>query len=165
MLGGPGGVQGFSVTLDDAALRASGLLASLARAELQVEVGAVLAGRRVALVDQLAVLPEARAHAGAFALATLERALAGHELVGAATVLRPLPNRAMLPFLRAAGFVPVGTLAETYSGVEITSELHLLTAEAHQAARLRPPLSRYLTRTAAGPRDASSVAATPAVLS
>ncbi|EYB67680.1 hypothetical protein DEIPH_ctg033orf0102 [Deinococcus phoenicis] len=164
VLDSPAGVQGFSVTLDDAWLRAAGVLDTLAGARLDVDAGALLSGQRLALVDQLAVRPGARAHAGGLALATLELALRGHDLIGAATVLRPVPNRAMLPFLGAAGFVPVGTLAETYQGVAITSELHLLTVGAYQAARARPPLSRYLAR-AAGAGDVPSGPAAPAVLS
>jgi hypothetical protein len=143
-------LSGFSVTLSDTMLRAAQTVQQLQTAQLNPRGLQWLCdfeqGTRLALIDQLAVLPHARVYAGTLALLTLRRAWSQHDLIGVTTVLEPICNRASLPFLRAVGFSVAGQLAEQYDQLKITSQLHVLTPQAYQYAQKQRFLPRYSKR-------------------
>jgi hypothetical protein len=143
-------LSGFSVTLSDAMLRAAQTVQQLQTAQLNPRglqwLRDFAQGTRLALIDQLAVLPHARVYAGTLALLTLRRAWSQHDLIGVTTVLEPICNRASLPFLQAVGFSVAGQLAEQYDQLEITSQLHVLTPQAYQYAQQQKFLPRYSKR-------------------
>jgi hypothetical protein len=97
-------------------------------------------GSGVAYYEQLAVLPHGRDQAASLALRALDGALAQHDTVLATTVRRPWHNRAALPLLRAAGFVCIGEIEETYDEVgPVLSSVHLLERARFEAACRRRP--------------------------
>lgn len=121
-----GCIAGFVVLLPDAVLRASELWAHRDAIRWHAPEGWTAPEERVCYLDQLAVLPHARVHAGALALTALGGAVdAGHEHLFATTVAHPIRNTAALPLLRALGAVHVGSLDEAYEGVgRIVSHLY-----------------------------------------
>ncbi|PRP97379.1 hypothetical protein [Enhygromyxa salina] len=149
-----GEAGGFCVTLDDPVLRASPIWAR--RDEIAWDAGVdpvAIAARRVAYLDQLAVLPHMRSHYWGAALGL--RAVAdqiverGHELVLTTTVIAPIHNRAAQPYLDQFGARRIGQVDERYPEVgRIVSAVHLLDA-AHYQQRLaeirddqRPAIAR-----------------------
>lgn len=110
---------GFSLTLDDAVLRASPLWArrELIEWEPSFDLDAAL-GLRVAYFDQLAVLPAVRNRywGAGLALHALAEQFddAGHELVLTTTVVEPIVNRAALPYLARVGARRCGRIEEHY---------------------------------------------------
>jgi ribosomal protein S18 acetylase RimI-like enzyme len=127
-------VGGFSVTLDDAVLRASPLWARRDAIEWSADFGQTTSPeRRVAYFDQLAVLPHLRSRYWGAALGL--RALAeqieevGHELVLTTTVIAPINNRAAVPYLERIGARRVGQVDEHYPEVgQVVSAIYMVEA-------------------------------------
>lgn len=118
-------------------------------------------GSGPAYYEQLAVLPHGRDLAAALALRALDSALADHDTVLATTVRRPWHNRAALPLLRAAGFVSIGEIDETYDQVgQVMSTVHLLERpQFHTASSALPPALTARLRSA-GQLDVPAAAST-----
>ncbi|MFC4637852.1 hypothetical protein [Deinococcus hohokamensis] len=142
-----GGVMGFSVTLGHKTLQREAFWTPQRASGSTVDLAAFVGARPVAYVDQLAVLPGARAHAPRLAYVTLSAAVQAHDVVLATTVDAPVRNRAALPLLRAAGFVPLGTLTEQYGALSLRSVLHAVTRERYAAHREQPLFQAFLRKT------------------
>jgi ribosomal protein S18 acetylase RimI-like enzyme len=150
---------GFSLTLDDAVLRASPLWARRALIDWEpgFDVEAAL-GLRVGYFDQLAVLPAARHRywgAGLALHALAEQFEEGrHDLVLTTTVIEPIVNRAALPYLARVGAQRVGRIEEHYPDAgRVVSAVWLI-----EAARYREQLP---TLAASGPATRRIVALVP----
>lgn len=128
---------GFITALPDAALRASDLW----QRRGQIGGGAIdpaeleaLASRRLAYIDQLAVMadPKYRLCAPALAFRALTRLLEGGcELVFTTVVARPIRNLATLPLLAAVGAVRLGAIDEVYPEVgAIASDVYCISPAA-----------------------------------
>jgi ribosomal protein S18 acetylase RimI-like enzyme len=140
-----GEVGGFCVTLDDPMLRASPLWERRQVIEWDAGVDhAAIAARRIAYLDQLAVLPHMRSRYWGAALGL--RAVAeqfveyGHDLVLTTTVIAPIRNQAALPYIDRFGARRVGQVDEHYPDVgRVVSAIHMLEAPRYhqQLARLR----------------------------
>ncbi len=123
-----GRTVGFAVVLVWETLRHSEIWGK--RHEVQLEPGGVSPPERVAYFEQLAVLPEARAGAWYLAYHATCAALAAHDGLLTTTVRQPVTNTAVLPYLRAAGFLRLGSIEETYPEVgQIVSDVHYLPKE------------------------------------
>lgn len=128
---------GFITALPDAALRASDLW----QRRGQIGGGAVgpaeleaLASRRLAYIDQLAVMADLkyRLCAPALAFRALTRLFEGGcELVFTTVVARPIRNLATLPLLAAVGAVRLGAIDEVYPEVgAIASDVYCISPAA-----------------------------------
>lgn len=132
---------GFSLTLDDAVLRASPLWAR--RDAIEWEPGFAVDAAlelRVAYFDQLAVLATARHRywGAGLALHALAEQFdeAGHELVLTTTVIEPIVNRAALPYLARVGARRCGRIEEHYAEAgRVVSAIYVI-----EAARYREHL-------------------------
>lgn len=137
-----GAPVGFSVTLPDPILRASPVWARKDQIEWSDDFDPTPAlSLRIGYFDQLAVLPQLRSRYWGAALAL--RALTelfddeDHELVLTTTVLRPVVNRAALPYLARVGARMVGSIAERYEVGPIVSAIHAI-----EVARYREHIGR-----------------------
>ncbi|NVB39502.1 hypothetical protein G6O69_16795 [Pseudenhygromyxa sp. WMMC2535] len=132
-----GEVVGFSVTLDDAALRRSALWDRREQVDWSQGLDPeALLGSRIAYFDQLAVLPDRRnRYWGVFlAVRALDELFADHDLVLTTTVVEPIVNDAALPLLVRAHARRLGVIEERYPEVgRVCSAIHLIDAAGYQA--------------------------------
>lgn len=156
-----GGLDVFSVVLDDTAFRASELWERRRHADVPAELVARFEDARLAYFDQLVARP-GRAWAGArLAFHHMVDAMRRHDALLATTVVEPVVNGAAVPFLREVGFEVVGHVEETYPRIgRLRSAVHLLTRDAFERRVVRPDARRFaaLVGVAEGdPRDLSGV--------
>lgn len=142
--GRDGGIDAFSVVLDDDAFRASELWARRRHADVPAELVARFERARLAYFDQLVARP-GRAWAGArLAFHHLVAAMRRHDALLATTVVEPVVNGAALPFLREVGFEVVGHVEEAYPRIgRLRSAVHLLTRDAFERRMARPDARRF----------------------
>ena len=153
--GRDGGVDAFSVVLDDDAFRASELWGQRHHADVPVELVARFEHARLAYFDQLVARP-GRAWASArLAFTHMVDAMRRHHALLATTVVEPVVNGAALPFLREVGFDVVGHVSETYPRIgRLRSAVHLLTRDAFERRMARPDARRFGALVGAGEDDA-----------
>ena len=150
-----GGLDAFSVVLDDAAFRASELWERRRHADVPAELVARFERARLAYFDQLVARP-GRAWAGArLAFHHMVDAMRRHDALLATTVVEPVVNGAAVPFLREAGFEVVGFVEETYPRIgHLRSAVHLLTRDAFERRMARPDARRFAALVGAMESDA-----------
>jgi len=153
--GRDGGVDAFSVVLDDAAFRASELWAQRHHADVPAELVARFEGARLAYFGQLVARP-GRAWASArLAFHHMVDTMRRHDAMLATTVVEPVVNAAALPFLREVGFEVVGHVDEIYPRIgRLRSAVHLLTRDAFERRMARPDARRFGPLVGAGGCDA-----------
>jgi len=150
-----GGIDAFSVILDDDAFRASELWTRRHHADVPLELVARFEDARLAYFDQLVARP-GRAWASArLAFTHMVDAMRRHDALLATTVVEPVVNAAALPFLREVGFDVVGHVEETYPRVgRLRSAVHLLTHDAFERRMVQPDARRFGALVGAGEGDA-----------
>jgi len=153
--GRDGGIDAFSVVLDDDAFRASDLWAQHHHAEVSAELVARFEHARLAYFDQLVARP-GRAWASArLAFHHMVDTMRRHDALLATTVVAPAVNGAALPFLREVGFEVVGHVDEIYPRIgRLRSAVHLLTRDAFERRMARPDARRFGALVGAGEDDA-----------
>jgi hypothetical protein len=145
------GIDAFSVVLDDAAFRASGLWELRGHAEVEAELVARFDGARLAYFDQLVGRPGRGWASARLAFTHVVDAMRRHDALLATTVVEPVVNRAALPFLREFGFGVIGHVDETYPRIgRLRSALHLLTRDAFERRMARPDALRFAARVGVG---------------
>ena len=150
-----GGIDAFSVVLDDGAFRASELWGQRHLADVPAELVARFEHARLAYFDQLVARP-GRAWASArLAFHHMVDAMRRHDAMLATTVVEPVVNAAALPFLREVGFEVVGHVDEIYPRIgRLRSAVHLLTRDAFERRMARPDARRFGALVGAGEDDA-----------
>jgi len=153
--GRDGGIDAFSVVLDDDALRASELWEQRRHADVAAQLVARFERARLAYFDQLVARP-GRAWASArLAFHHMVDAMRRHDALLATTVVEPVVNGAALPFLREIGFEVIGHVSEAYPGIgRLRSAVHLLTRDAFERRLARPDARRFGALVGAGEDDA-----------
>jgi len=149
--GRDGGIDAFSVVLDDDAFRASELWEQRRHADVPAELVARFASARLAYFAQLVARP-GRAWASArLAFHHMVDAMRQHDALLATTVVEPAVNGAAVPFLREVGFEVVGHVDEIYPRIgRLRSAVHLLTRDAFEHRVTRPDARRFAARVGAG---------------
>jgi hypothetical protein len=159
--GRDGGIDAFSVVLDDDAFRASVLWEQRHHAEVPAELVGRFERARLAYFDQLVARPGRAWASTRLAFHHVVDAMRRHDALLATTVVEPVVNGAALPFLREVGFEVVGHVSETYPRIgRLRSAVHLLTRDAFERRMARPDARRFaaLVGVAEGdPRDLSGV--------
>jgi hypothetical protein len=139
-----GGIDAFSVVLDDVAFRASELWERRHHADVPAELVARFEGARLAYFDQLVALPGRAWASVRLAFRHVVDAMRRHDAMLATTVVAPVVNGAALPFLREVGFEVVGHVEETYPRIgRLRSAVHLLTRDAFDRRMARPDARRF----------------------
>ena len=146
-----GGLDAFSVVLDDAAFRASDLWERRRHADVPAELVARFEHVRLAYYDQLVARPGRAWASTRLAFHHVVEAIRRHDAMLATTVVAPVVNAAALPFLREIGFELVGHVDETYPRIgRLRSALYLLTRDAFERRVARPDARRFATRGGVG---------------
>ena len=144
-----GGIDAFSVVLDDATFRASELWGQRHHADLPAELVARFEGARLAYFDQLVARPGHAWGSARLAFAHLVDVMRRHDAVLATTVVEPVVNVAALPFLRTFGFAVVGHVDETHAQIGVLrSAVHLLPRDAFERRMAQPDARRFAARVA-----------------
>ncbi len=139
-----GGLDAFSVVLDDDAFRASELWEQRHHAEVPAELVARFERARLAYFDQLVARPGRAWGSARLAFIHTVDAMRRHDALLATTVVEPVVNGAALPFLREVGFEVVGHVSETYPRIgRLRSAVHLLTRDAFERRMARPDARRF----------------------
>lgn len=146
-----GGLDAFSVVLDDDAFRASDLWERRHHTDVPAELVARFEHARLAYFDQLVARPGRAWASTRLAFHHVVDAMHRHDAMLATTVVAPVVNGAALPFLREIGFEVVGHVDETYPRIgRLRSALHLLTREAFERRVARPDARRFAARVGVG---------------
>jgi hypothetical protein len=146
-----GGLDAFSVVLDDDAFRASDLWERRRHADVPAALVARFEDARLAYFDQLVARPGRAWASTRLAFHHVVDAMRRHDAMLATTVVAPVVNGAALPFLREIGFEVVGHVDENYPRIgRLRSALHLLTREAFEQRVARPDARRFASRVGVG---------------
>ena len=145
--GRDGGIDAFSVVLDDDAFRASKLWEQRRHADVPAELVARFERARLAYFDQLVARPGRTWASARLAFTHMADAMRRHDALLATTVVEPVANGAALPFLREVGFEVVGHVEEAYPRIgRLRSAVHLLTRDAFECRMARPDARRFGAR-------------------
>ncbi|MBW6454536.1 MAG: hypothetical protein K0A98_01505 [Trueperaceae bacterium] len=154
-LAADGGIDAFSVVLDDDAFRASELWEQRGHADVPAELVARFELARLAYFDQLVARPGRAWGSARLAFHHMVDAMRRHDALLATTVVEPVANGAALPFLREVGFEVVGHVSETYPRIgRLCSAVHLLTRDVFERRMARPDARRFGALVGAGEGDA-----------
>ena len=150
-----GGIDTFSVILDDADFRASDLWARRHHAEVPAELVTQFEDARLAYFDQLVARPGCGWASARLAFIHVVDTMRRHDALLATTVVEPVVNSAALPFLRAFGFHVIGYVDEAYPRIgRLRSALHLLTRDAFERRLARRDAQRFAALVGVGGDDA-----------
>ena len=156
--GRDGGIDAFSVLLDDDAFRASELWGRRHHADVPAELVARFEHARLAYFDQLVARPGRAWGSARLAFHHMVDAMRRHDALLATTVVAPAVNGAALPFLREVGFEVVGHVDEIYPRIgRLRSAVHLLTRDAFERRMARPDARRFGALVGAGEGEASGL--------
>ena len=141
------GILGFAVVLGWDTLRQSAIWQKRDAVKRPEGGPAVTLPERTAYFEQLAVLPEARVYGWYLAYRATLEAFQTHDGLLTTTVREPVTNRAVKPYLSAAGFLCVGEITEYYPLIgEISSDVHFLPKAVFLARSTTFPLRDGLAR-------------------